>query len=107
MKVLLEFITAEDIEQIKKDVILGEPLHNINRRYTSENKSHKAVLWTFLRQLKHGHPPNVSSGILGHRNEPYETEEQMETKPTYDYDDLSDSEKSLYEIRENDKKKFH
>jgi hypothetical protein len=104
MKVLLEFITAEDIKQIKKDVELGESLHNINRRYTSENKAYKSVLWTFLKKLKRSYPPNVSSGILGYKDEPYETEEQMATKPTYDYNDLSESEKSFYEIKENGKK---
>ena len=97
MKILLKFIKAKDIKHIKKDVISGESIHTINKRYTSKNKAHKALLWTFLKQLKNGYPPNVSSGILGNKNEPYGTEKQMETKPIYNYEDLSESEKSFYE----------
>ena len=33
MKILLKFIKAKDIKQIKKDVISGESIHTINKRY--------------------------------------------------------------------------
>ena len=102
MSILLEFLTEEQLIEIRARANTTEHTYNITTSYGDLNKPQKAILNQYVRDIKYPLKP-VSK--LGSKQEAYNTEEEMLSKgPEYSFDDLSAKELEFYNNYRKEKK---
>jgi hypothetical protein len=99
---IYDFLKAGEVESIKKRVLDGESLLSIGKSYLNLKRGHRSVIWCYMRSVRTP-PLSNSSGLFGHKNEPYWTEDQIGVIPTYTWEDLSDEEKDFYNLKNKEK----
>jgi hypothetical protein len=99
---IYNFLKDGELETIKKRVLDGEPFLSIGKEYLQLKRRHRSVLWGYMRSVRTP-PLSNSSGLFGHKNEPYWTEDQIGIIPTYKWEDLSDEEKDFYNLKNKEK----
>jgi hypothetical protein len=101
IELIKTIFTKKQIAKIKYDVKEGVPLNSIGSGFKDLSRSNRAVLFAYLRSLRYPYAYGASSGMLGHRDEPYHKKESDIGKiPTYSWDTLTKKEKIFYETRE-------
>ena len=101
MSILLDFLTEEQLQEIRARANTTEHTYNITTSYGNLNKPQKAILNQYVRDVKY---PHKRESILGSKTEEYSTEEQMLNKPKYSFNELTPRELAFYETYEKEKK---
>ena len=94
MRLILTFLTEEQINEINNKVFNKKATYEITACLEGLTRSQKAIVNEHIRKLKYP----KSTGILGSKSEPYNSEKQMiKGTPNYTWDELPSNDKQFYE----------
>jgi len=93
MKLILKFLTREQVNEINNRIHRKEATYQITNSLKGLNRQQKAIVNQHIRDIKY---PRTSRGMLGSKTEPYQTEEQMLNAPKYSWEELPDNEKQFH-----------